>query len=93
MVFSFGREGVVLGTEFTFKIFKVSRISELVQVNESDVIVVGQHVIDKIAADEAGTASDEICFHLSIFLIYFIYYYCIAESTSFILLSLISQIG
>ena len=47
----------------TFQIHKFPRLSQLVQVYNFDILVIRQHVVDEIDADESSTTGDEICFH------------------------------
>lgn len=48
-----------------FEVFKIASIGELVQVDEQDIVILLQHIVDEIGADESGTAGDKILFHIN----------------------------
>ena len=45
------------------QVFQVPGVGQLVQVDQENVIVLFQHVVDEVGANEAGAAGDQIFFH------------------------------
>ena len=45
------------------QVLQVAGVGQLVQIDEADVLVLLQHVMHKVGADETGTAGNEIGFH------------------------------
>ena len=43
--------------------FQIARVGQRVQTDERNVGIVPQHIMDKVAADEAGAAGDKQFFH------------------------------
>ena len=46
-----------------FEVLQVARVGQLVQVDQENVVVLFQHVVDEVGANEAGAAGDQIFFH------------------------------
>ena len=45
------------------QVFQIARVSQLVQIHQSNIRIFIQHVIDKVRADKTGTSCDQIGFH------------------------------
>ena len=52
--------GIIL---HAFQILQIAGIGKLVQVDESYILMMGQHVVDEVAAYEASAACDEVGSH------------------------------
>ncbi len=46
------------------QVFQASRVGQGVQIDQSDIPMTGKHIMDKIAADKAGAASDQVGNHV-----------------------------
>ena len=46
------------------QVFKISGIGQLVKVDKKNVVILFQHVVNKVGADKAGAACDQIFFHV-----------------------------
>jgi hypothetical protein len=45
------------------QVFEISGIGELIKIDQADVLMLFQHIDDKIGANESGTAGHKIGFH------------------------------
>ena len=46
------------------EVFQISRIGQLVEIDEQNVVIFLQHVVNKVGADKAGATSNQIFFHV-----------------------------
>ena len=61
-------KGVALIIAHSHKVIKVAGIGEQVKIYKRDVLVILEHVSDKVGADEPGAAGDEYCLHNNLLL-------------------------